>query len=59
MDPDAAVAEFLQCRNIPIFGIISGEGFTDALPGSHPKELMPKCEGAIVLRHPLHCLYQS
>jgi len=60
MDLDGAVAEFVQSRQIPIFGIANArEGFADALPGWHPKELMPKCESVIVLgyplrQHPLH-----
>jgi epoxyqueuosine reductase QueG len=53
MDLDGAVAEFVQRRKIPIFGIANAQGFADALPGWHPKELMPKCESVIVLGHPL------
>jgi epoxyqueuosine reductase QueG len=59
MNLDGAVAEFVQSRKIPIFGVAHAGGFADALPGWHPKELMPKCESVIVLgnplrRHPLH-----
>jgi epoxyqueuosine reductase QueG len=53
MDLDGAVAEFVDSRNIAIFGIASAQGFADALPGWHPKELMPKCESVIVVGHPL------
>jgi len=53
MDLDGAVAEFVQRRKIPIFGIANAEGFADALPGWHPKELMPKCESVVVFGHPL------
>jgi epoxyqueuosine reductase QueG len=53
MDLNGAVAEFVQRRRIPIFGIANTQGFADALPGWHPKELMPKCESVIVLGHPL------
>ena len=38
---------------IPIFGIASAEGFAHALPGWHPKELMPNCESVVVFGHPL------
>lgn len=59
MDLDGALAEFVEARDIPIFGVASAQGFTDALPGWHPKELMPKCESVVVLgqrlfQHPLH-----
>ena len=53
MDLDGAWAEFVEARDIPIFGVASAQGFADALPGWHPKELMPKCESVIVLGHPL------
>ncbi len=53
MDLDGAMAEFVETRTIPIFGIASARGFADALPGWHPKELMPNCESVIVLGHPL------
>jgi hypothetical protein len=53
MDLDGAIAEFVESRNIPIFGIANTPGFADALPGWHPKELMPKCESVIVFGHPL------
>ena len=53
MDLDAALAEFVESRNIPIFGIADAQGFADALPGWHPRELMPKCESVIVVGHPL------
>lgn len=41
MDLDGAIAEFVESRTIPIFGIANVQGFADALPGWHPKELMP------------------
>ena len=53
MDLDGAMAEFVEERTIPIYGIASAQGFADALPGWHPKELMPACESVIVLGHPL------
>jgi epoxyqueuosine reductase QueG len=53
MNLDDAVAEFAEMNNIPIFGIASSQGFTEALSGWHPKELMPKCESVIVIGHPL------
>jgi hypothetical protein len=52
IDLDGAIAEFVQSRTIPIFGIADARGFADALPGWHPKELMPKCESVIVFRKP-------
>jgi len=61
MDLDGAMAEFVESQRIPIFGIANAQGFADALPGWHPKELMPKCESVIVLGHPLlqHPLYME
>lgn len=61
MNLDPAIAEFVEKNNIPIFGIASAQDFTDALPGWHPKELMPKCESVIVMGHPLfeHPLYMQ
>ena len=53
MDLDGALAEFVETREIPIFGIASAHGFANALPGRHPKDLMPKCESVIVLGQPL------
>ncbi len=53
MDLDGTMAEFVQSRDIPIFGIANTQGFAHALPGWHPKELMPKCESVIVFGHPL------
>ena len=53
MDLDGAVAEFVRSRKIPIFGVADAQGFADALPGWHPKQLMPKCESVVVLGHPL------
>ena len=53
MDLDGAVAEFVRSRKIPIFGIADADGFADALPGWHPKELVPKCESVLVFGHPL------
>jgi epoxyqueuosine reductase QueG len=53
MDLDGGVADFVEARDIPIFGIASSRGFADALPGWHPKDLMPKCESVIVLGQPL------
>jgi len=52
MDLDGAMAKFVEDRTIPIFGIANVEGFADALPGWHPKELMPKCNSVVVFGHP-------
>ncbi len=59
MKLDDAVAGFVESRAIPIFGIADVQGFASALPGWHPKELMPKCESVVVFgyplfQHPLH-----
>jgi epoxyqueuosine reductase QueG len=61
MDLDSAIAKFVEDRTIPIFGIANAQGFAGALPGWHPKELMPKCKSVIVLGHPLfqHPLYME
>ncbi len=53
MDLDDAIADFVEERLIPIFGIADAGGFDSALPGWHPKELMPKCESVIVFGHPM------
>jgi epoxyqueuosine reductase len=53
MNLDDAVNSFVEERMIPIFGIASAEGFADALPGWHPKDLMPNCESVVVFGHPL------
>ncbi len=59
MDLDRAMAKFVESRIIPVFGIANAQGFAGALPGWHPKELMPKCESVVVFGHPLfqHPLY--
>lgn len=59
MKLDDAVAGFVESRAIPILGIADVQGFASALPGWHPKELMPKCESVVVFgyplfQHPLH-----
>jgi epoxyqueuosine reductase QueG len=53
MDLDGAVTEFVRSRKIPIFGVADADGFAHALPGWHPKELMPQCESVLVFGHPL------
>ena len=50
---DDAITHFANERLIPIFGIAGAHGFDRALPGWHPKELMPKCDGVIVIGHPM------
>jgi epoxyqueuosine reductase QueG len=52
MNLDGLIAEFVESRTIPIFGIANVQGFADALPGWHPKELMPKCNSVVVFGHP-------
>jgi hypothetical protein len=39
MDLDGAIAEFVEGRTIPLFGIANSGGFADALPGSHDAEM--------------------
>jgi epoxyqueuosine reductase QueG len=53
MDLEEALSDFVKDRGIHIFGVASSRGFAGALPGWHPKDLMPKCESVIVLGHPL------
>ena len=53
MDLDDVISKFVEERMIPIFGIASAEGFDDALPGWHPRDLMANCESVAVLGHPL------
>ena len=50
MNPD--LQAFIQEREIPIFGVASADGFEQALPGWHPKELMPRCKSVIVFGRP-------
>jgi epoxyqueuosine reductase QueG len=61
MNLDDAIADFVENRAIPIFGVANVQGFADALPGWNTKELMPKCESVVVLGHPLfqHALYME
>ena len=53
MDLDDVISKFVEERMIPIFGTASADGFADALPGWHPKDLMPSCESVVVFGHPL------
>lgn len=39
MDLDGAIAEFVEDRTVPIFGIANAQGFADALPGWHDAEM--------------------
>ena len=52
VDMDSVLEEFVQGRRIPIFGIASADGFEHALPGWHPKRLMPRCKSVVVFGHP-------
>ncbi len=60
-DMDGILQAYVKEKEIPIFGIANVEGFHQALPGWHPKELMPKCESVVVFGHPLfqHPLYMD
>ena len=51
-DLDDVLAEFIESRPIPIYGVADPQGFAHALPGWHPRELMSKCESVIVIGHP-------
>lgn len=58
MDIEGIPAEHVPERKIPIFGIASADGFDQAWPGRHPRELMPRCRSVVVfgrpfIRHPL------
>lgn len=52
VDMDSILKEFVQERQIPIFGIASAGGFEHALPGWYPKQLMPRCKSVVVFRRP-------
>lgn len=52
VDMDSVLQEFVQERAIPIFGIASADGFEHALPGWHPKQLMPRCNSVVVFGRP-------
>jgi len=59
MDVNSVLEEFVQDRQIPIFGVASADGFEHALPGWHPKQLMPRCKSVLVfgrpfVEYPLH-----
>lgn len=49
---DRVLAGFVRSRQIPIFGIARADAFEYALPGWHPRELMPRCKSVLVLGHP-------
>ena len=51
MDLDDLLAEYVQSEHIPLFGIANASGFEHALPGWHPRELMPRCESVILFGH--------
>ena len=52
MSLDDLLLEFVESRPVPIYGVADVRGFSNALPGWHPKELMPRCRRVIVLGHP-------
>ena len=52
VDMDTVLQEFVEERGIPIFGIASADGFEHALPGWHPKQLMPRCKSVVVFGRP-------
>lgn len=59
VDLDSVLEEFVQERGILIFGVASADGFEHALPGWHPKELMPRCKSVVIfgrpfVEYPLH-----
>jgi epoxyqueuosine reductase QueG len=49
---DGILQELARERAVPIFGIASAEGFEHALPGWHPKELMPRCNSVVIFGRP-------
>ena len=59
MDMNPILQEYVLESGIPIFGIASVDGFEPALPGWHPKQLMPRSKSAVVfgrpfVDHPIH-----
>ena len=52
MDVNSILEEFAEKRQIPIFGVASASGFEQALPGWHPKDLMPRCDSVLVFGRP-------
>ena len=52
VDMDSVLEEFVQGRRIPIFGIASADGFEHALPGWHPKQVMPRSKSVVVFGRP-------
>lgn len=58
MELNDQLQEYVQNEQIPLFGIASAGGFEQALPGLHPKDLMPSCQSVIVfglsfIEHPM------
>jgi epoxyqueuosine reductase QueG len=52
VDVDRVWTAFVRQRQIPIFGVASADGFAQALPGWHPRQLMPRCQSVLVLGRP-------
>ena len=52
MNLDDVMTTFFRNQAIPIYGFADACGFSNALPGLHPKELMPTCESVIVFGQP-------
>jgi epoxyqueuosine reductase QueG len=52
VDIERALTEFVEGRQIPIFGVASANGFEYALPGWKPRELMPRCNSVVVFGRP-------
>ena len=52
VDMDGVLQEFVGETGSPIFGIASADGFEYALPGWHPKQLMPRCKSVVVFGRP-------
>jgi epoxyqueuosine reductase QueG len=49
---DSILSEFVEERQISIFGITSADGYEHALPGWSPKEMMPRCKSVIIFGRP-------
>jgi hypothetical protein len=52
VDLNSTVQEYVHQRPIPIFGIARAGGFEHALPGWHPRQLMPRCNSVVVFGRP-------
>jgi epoxyqueuosine reductase QueG len=48
MEVGNVIKRYVEDSKIPIYAVTGTDGFDQALPGWHPKELMPGCESIII-----------